>query len=58
MSRKGFFLMVGALAVLLGAAWQAWDARRFPKIERTGPIDLLRSHFIDGVKHMPVRLSA
>jgi cytochrome P450 len=32
--------------------------RRFPKIEPTGPIDLLRSHFIDGVKHMPVRLSA
>jgi cytochrome P450 len=32
--------------------------RRFPGIEPTGPIDLLRSHFIDGVKHMPVRLSA
>jgi cytochrome P450 len=32
--------------------------RRFPKIRRTGDIALLRSHFIDGVKHMPVRLSA
>ena len=32
--------------------------RRFPKIRRTGDISLLRSHFIDGVKHMPVRLSA
>jgi cytochrome P450 len=32
--------------------------RRFPNIERAGDISLLRSHFIDGVKHMPVRLSA
>jgi hypothetical protein len=32
--------------------------RRFPKIRRAGDIALLRSHFIDGVKHMPVRLSA
>lgn len=31
---------------------------RFSKIDLDGPIDLLRSHFIDGVKHMPVRLSA
>jgi len=30
--------------------------RRFPRIELDGEIDLLRSHFIDGVKHMPVRL--
>ena len=30
--------------------------RRFPKIELDGDIQLLRSHFIDGVKHMPVRL--
>jgi hypothetical protein len=27
--------------------------RRFPKIRRDGDISLLRSHFIDGVKHMP-----
>ena len=32
--------------------------RRFPHIELAGDISLLRSHFIDGVKHMPVRLSA
>ena len=31
--------------------------RRFPTIALDGPVDLLRSHFIDGVKHMPVRLS-
>ena len=31
---------------------------RYPKIALDGPIDLLRSHFIDGVKHMPVRLQA
>jgi len=31
--------------------------RRFPKIRLDGEIDLLRSHFIDGVKHMPVRLA-
>jgi len=32
--------------------------RRFPKISLDGEIDLLRSHFIDGVKHMPVKLEA
>ena len=32
--------------------------RRFPKIALDGEIALLRSHFIDGVKHMPVRLTA
>jgi hypothetical protein len=32
--------------------------RRFPKIELDGDISLLRSHFIDGVKHMPVRMGA
>jgi cytochrome P450 len=31
--------------------------RRFPRIELDGEIELLRSHFIDGVKHMPVRLA-
>ncbi len=30
--------------------------RRYPKIALDGEISLLRSHFIDGVKHMPVRL--
>ena len=32
--------------------------RRFPNVALDGEIDLLRSHFIDGVKHMPVRLTA
>ena len=32
--------------------------RRFSTIEPDGSIDLLRSHFIDGVKHMPVRVAA
>ena len=32
--------------------------RRFPEITLDGEIDLLRSHFIDGVKHMPVKLHA
>jgi len=27
-------------------------------IELTGPIDRLRSHFIDGIKHMPIRFRA
>jgi cholest-4-en-3-one 26-monooxygenase len=31
--------------------------RRFPRLEQDGPIVLLRSHFIDGVKHMPIRLA-
>lgn len=31
--------------------------RRFSSIELDGDIQLLRSHFIDGVKHMPVRLT-
>jgi cholest-4-en-3-one 26-monooxygenase len=29
-----------------------------PKIERLGPSDRLRSNFINGIKHLPVRLSA
>jgi len=32
--------------------------RRFREITLDGEIDLLRSHFIDGVKHMPVKLHA
>jgi len=32
--------------------------RRFPEITLDCEIDLLRSHFIDGVKHMPVKLRA
>ena len=31
--------------------------QRMPDIERTGPVESLRSHFIDGVKHMPVRFT-
>jgi cholest-4-en-3-one 26-monooxygenase len=31
--------------------------RRFSKIEPEGEIELLRSHFIDGVKHMPLRMT-
>jgi cholest-4-en-3-one 26-monooxygenase len=32
--------------------------RRYPRVALDGPVDLLRSHFIDGVKHMPIRLEA
>ena len=31
--------------------------RRFPDIAYNGPVEYLRSHFIDGVKHMPVRFT-
>jgi cholest-4-en-3-one 26-monooxygenase len=31
--------------------------RRFPKIEVTGPPERLRSNFINGVKHLPVRIA-
>jgi cytochrome P450 len=31
--------------------------RRMPDVELAGPIEYLRSHFIDGVKHMPVRFT-
>ncbi len=31
--------------------------RRLPDMELTGPVEYLRSHFIDGVKHMPVRFT-
>ena len=30
--------------------------RRVRAIERTGPPDRLRSNFIHGIKHLPVRL--
>ena len=29
--------------------------QRFPDIQLTGPPDLLRSNFINGIKHLPVR---
>ena len=31
--------------------------RRLPDLELAGPVEYLRSHFIDGVKHMPVRFT-
>jgi cytochrome P450 len=31
--------------------------RRFPDIEMTGPPERLRSNFINGIKHMPVRFT-
>ena len=31
--------------------------RRLPDIEPAGPVENLRSHFIDGVKHMPVQFT-
>ena len=31
--------------------------RRLPDIELAGPVEYLRSHFIDGIKHMPVRFT-
>ena len=31
--------------------------RRFPDIEPNGEPEYLRSHFIDGVKHMPVKFT-
>ena len=33
-------------------------AKRYPRIEALGPPDRLRSNFIGGIKHLPVRLSA
>jgi cholest-4-en-3-one 26-monooxygenase len=32
-------------------------AKRYPRIEALGPPDRLRSNFIGGIKHLPVRLS-
>ena len=32
--------------------------RRVPRVEATGPAERLRSNFINGLKHMPVRLAA
>jgi cytochrome P450 len=29
--------------------------RRAPKVEQLGPPDRLRSNFISGIKHLPVR---
>ena len=31
---------------------------RAPKIEKLGPAERLRSNFINGIKHLPMRLSA
>ena len=31
--------------------------RRLPDIELTGPVARLRSNFINGIKHMPVRFT-
>ena len=30
---------------------------RMPDLQPAGPVEYLRSHFIDGVKHMPVRFT-
>jgi cytochrome P450 len=30
--------------------------RRAPRVEQLGPPDRLRSNFINGIKHLPVRL--
>ena len=32
--------------------------RRIPNMEQTGPVQRLRSNFINGIKHLPVRLPA
>ena len=32
--------------------------RRLPDMEHDGPVERLRSNFIGGIKHMPVRYSA
>lgn len=32
--------------------------RRFPRLELAGPVSRLRSNFVGGIKHMPVRLHA
>jgi cytochrome P450 len=52
------FCLGASLARLQLRSMVGETLRRFPAIERAGEISLLRSHFIDGVKHMPVRLSA
>ncbi len=31
--------------------------RRLPDIEPAGPVERLRSNFINGIKHMPVRFT-
>jgi cytochrome P450 len=32
--------------------------RRMPDLELAGPVERLRSNFVAGIKHMPVRFSA
>ncbi len=50
------FCLGASLARLQLRSMVGETIRRFPKIALDGEISLLRSHFIDGVKHMPVRL--
>jgi cytochrome P450 len=50
------FCLGASLARLQLRSMVGETLRRFPKIALDGDISLLRSHFIDGVKHMPVRL--
>jgi cholest-4-en-3-one 26-monooxygenase len=52
------FCLGASLARLQLRAMVGETLRRFPGIALDGEISLLRSHFIDGVKHMPVRLGA
>ena len=52
------FCLGASLARLQLRSMVGETVRRFPTIALEGEISLLRSHFIDGVKHMPVRLTA
>jgi cholest-4-en-3-one 26-monooxygenase len=51
------FCLGASLARLQLRAMIGETLRRYPNVRSAGDISLLRSHFIDGVKHMPVRLS-
>jgi cytochrome P450 len=51
------FCLGASLARLQLRSMVGETLRRFPKLALDGDISLLRSHFIDGVKHMPVRLN-
>jgi cholest-4-en-3-one 26-monooxygenase len=50
------FCLGASLARLQLRSMLGETLRRFPRIQRAGEISLLRSHFIDGVKHLPVKL--
>ncbi len=52
------FCLGASLARLQLRSMVGETLRRFPRITLDGEIELLRSHFIDGVKHMPVLLRA